>query len=99
VKLALRCFQGIQLSVPFVGVFLQVGCHAAFSQTPLGGGVRKGQAVIAGGEFFDFLAAFTLLDNEVAGAAVKPAPFFAHEKTLQSFFYACTNHGYHVLSF
>jgi hypothetical protein len=99
VKFALGCFQGIQLSVPLIVGFLQMCCHTAFSQTPPGGGIRKDQAVIAGGEFFDFLAAFTLLNGVVTGTAVKPAPFLAHEKAVQSFFYACTNHGYHVLSF
>jgi hypothetical protein len=44
------------------------------------------------------LATFTLLDNRVAVTSVKLTPLLAHKKALNTFFYRCTNHGYHILS-
>lgn len=87
-EFAFGCLQGVQLSISFIAGFLQVCCHAAFPEAPFGGRVRKDEAVIAGGKFLNFLAAFTLLNDLVAGASVKLATFLAHEKTIQSFFYA-----------
>ena len=75
-----------------------MGRHVAIAITPLGSRIRRDEAIFPGGEFSDSLAALTLLNDRMAGAAIKLAPFFAHEKTLISFFYACTNHFNHILS-
>jgi hypothetical protein len=75
-----------------------VGSHVAITMTPLYGRIRKDKTIFAGGEIFDLLAAFTLLNNCVAGTTIKMAAFLAHEKTLIPFFYACTNHFNHILS-
>jgi hypothetical protein len=98
VEFSFGCLQGIQLSVSLFAAFLNVRCHAAFADAPFSGGVRKDKAIFAGGKFLGFLAAFTLLDDMVAGASVELAPLLAHEKAIQSFFHACTNPGYHILS-
>ncbi len=66
--------------------------------TPFGGRIGKGEAIFTGGEIFDFLTTFTLLNYGVAGTTIKLAAFLVHEKTLIPFFYACTNHFNHVLS-
>jgi hypothetical protein len=90
--------QGIQFPVTLCLRGLQVSGHAAGANPPLNCGVRKAQAVFAGWELFDFLATFTLLDNRVAVTSVKLTPLLAHKKALNTFFYRCTNHGYHILS-
>lgn len=88
----------IQLPVSLLAGFHYVSGHVAGPDTPLGYGVRENEAVFTGGELLDFLASFTLLHNGIAFAAVKPAAFFAHEKTLKTLFYTCTNHLNHSLS-
>jgi hypothetical protein len=75
-----------------------MGRHVAIAITPLGGGIRRDEAIFTGGEFLDSLAALTLLNDRMARTTVKLAAFLAHEKTLVSFFYACTNHSNHILS-
>ena len=78
---------------------LHVGSHAAVSESPLDGWIRKNQAVIAGGSFYNLLAAFTFLSYGVAVAPIELTAFAAHEGTFCPFLYACTNHGYHILSY
>ena len=75
-----------------------MGGHAAVSDSPFDGRVREALAVFAGGEFLRFLAAFTLLDNGVAGPSIKLTPVVVHKEAVKSFLYSCTNHGYHILS-
>jgi hypothetical protein len=96
--LSLGGLQGIQFSVTLCLRGLQVSGHAAGADPPLDCGVRKAQAVFAGWELFGFLATFTLLDNWVAVTSVKLTPLLVHKKALNTFFYCCTNHGYHILS-
>ena len=98
-SLTFRSLKWIDLPVSLFSLCLKVGSHVAIPGMPPGVGIRKYKAVSAGGEFFDFLAAFTLLDNGMAGAAIKLAAFFAHEKTFIPFLYACTNHFNHILSY
>jgi len=66
--------------------------------TPFGGRIGKDETIFTGGKILDFLTAFTLLNDGVAGTTVKPTAFLVHEKALIPFFYACTNHFNHVLS-
>jgi hypothetical protein len=47
---------------------------------------------------FGFLAAVTFIHNGMAAATVELAAILTHEKTLNTLFCACTNHGYHILS-
>ena len=75
-----------------------MGGHVAISESPFDGGVRKNHAVLAGGSFNDFLAAFTLLNNLVTAASIKLTSIFLHEGTFNPFLYRYTNHGYHILS-
>jgi hypothetical protein len=95
---SLRGLQGIQFSVTLYLRGLQVSGHATGADPPLDRGVRKAQAVFARGKLFGFLATFTLLDNRVAVTSVKLTPLLAHKKAINTFFYRCTNHGYHILS-
>ena len=94
----LRGLKGIQSTVPLTISGLHVGSHVAVSITPFNGWLRETYAVFAGGEFLDFLAAFALLNDGMAVASIKLTPIFGHKKTIYTFFYACTNHGYHILS-
>ena len=93
-----RGLKGIDLPIFLPVGGLHVGSHAAFSESPFDGRVRKSQAIIAGGSFSNLLAAFTLLYNRVAVTPIELTSFFTHEGTFHSFLYACTNHGYHILS-
>ena len=76
-----------------------MGSHAAVSESPFDSRVRKSQAVIAGGSFNNLLTAFTFLSYGVAVAPIELTAILAHEGTFRPFLYACTNHGYHILSF
>jgi hypothetical protein len=75
-----------------------MGSHVADTGPPFNSWLRKTRTVFSGGKLLDSLATFAFLNNLVAGAAVKLTPVLVHKKTLNTFFYACTNHGYHVLS-
>ena len=76
-----------------------MGGHAAAPESPFDGRIRKNQAIIAGGPFHHLLTAFTFLDNGVAVTPIELTTFVAHEGTFDPFLYACTNHGYHILSY
>jgi hypothetical protein len=95
----LRSLEGIYFPVFLLARDLKVRGHAAASESPFDGRIRKNQAIIAGGSFHYLLAAFTFFDNGVAVAPVELTTFVAHEGTLYPFLDACTNHGYHILSF
>ncbi len=95
----LRGLEGIDFPVLLLFLGLQVGSHAAVSESPIDGRVRKSQAVIAGGSFNNLLTAFTFLSYGVAVAPIELTAILAHEGTFRPFLYACTNHGYHILSF
>jgi hypothetical protein len=75
-----------------------VGSHIAVPDAPFGSGLREHQAVCTGSELLGFLAAITLLSDGMAAAAVELAAGLAHKKTINTFFDACTNHGYHIPS-
>lgn len=75
-----------------------MGSRIAGPDAPFDSRIREDEAILAGGKDSDFLAAFTLLNNGMAGAAVKLAAFLFHEKAVMPFFYACTNHFNHILS-
>ena len=75
-----------------------MGSHVAASRTPFDGRLREHEAVCAGSELFGFLAAITFFNNGVATAPVELAAILAHEKAVNTLFYTCTNHGYHILS-
>ncbi len=55
---------------------------------PLGGRIGECHAVFAGGILCDSLTALTLLNNDMAGAAIKSAAFLGHKGTILTFFYA-----------
>jgi hypothetical protein len=94
----LRGLQGIYFLDFLFARGLKVRGHAAASESPFDGGIRKSQAVIAGGSFQNLVAAFTFLNDGVAAAPIELATVVAHEGTLHSFFDGFTNHGYHILS-
>ena len=95
----LRSLEGIYFPVFLLARDLKVRGHTAASESPLDGRIRKSQAVIAGGSFHYLLAAFAFFDNGVTVAPIELTAFVAHEGTFHSFLDACTNHGYHILSF
>ena len=95
---ALRSLERIDLTVFFFSASLQVGRHIAGPGSPFDGRIREYKAIGAGGKIFGFLAAFTLLNNGMAGAAIKLAAFLLHEGTIIPLFYACTNQFNHILS-
>lgn len=97
-EFSLGGLEGVDLSVAFLGCFLEVGCHLAFTQPPFGCRIREDEAELACGKFPNPLTSFTLLYNGVAGAAIELAAVFGHKKTLIPLLYACTNHDYHILS-
>jgi len=72
--------------------------HVAVSDSPLYGRIREVQAKIAGREFLNFIATITLFYNGIAVTPIKLTSIFVHKKTIRTFFYRCTNHGYHILS-
>ena len=94
----LRGLEGIDFPGLLLVLGLQVGSHTAVSKSPFDGGIRKSQAVIAGGSINNLLAAFTFLSYGVAVAPIELTAILAHEGTFRPFLYACTNHGYHILS-
>ena len=73
--------------------------HAAGSQSPFDGGIREIDAVFLFGGLEHPLATFALLNDGMAITAIKLATALFHKTTFDTFFYCCTNHGYHVLSF
>ena len=75
-----------------------MGRHAAFPCSPFNDRLGEDEAVLAGRKFFGFLASGALFNDLVAGASVELASVLAHEKTLNTLFYVCANHGYHTLS-
>jgi hypothetical protein len=75
-----------------------MGRHAALPGSPFDGGLRENKAILAGGEFFGFLAAGALLDNGMAGSPIELAAVLAHEKALDTLLDAVANHGYHIPS-
>jgi hypothetical protein len=75
-----------------------MGGHAADPTSPFNGWVREAYAEFTGGEFLDFLATVTLLNNLVTATSVKLTPGFAHKKAIRTFLNRLTNHGYHDLS-
>ena len=95
---ALGRLKRIQLPISLFTCSLHMSGHIAGPYTPLGSGVRENEAVFTGGKILDFLAAFTLLYNRMAFAAIELAAFVAHKKTIHTLFYACTNHFNHTLS-
>ena len=95
---SLGCLQRINLCALLLGGLLYMRGHIAFTETPLGGRIRKDEAKTTGRKHIGFLTSFALLNDFMTGASIKLAPLIAHEIAVQSFFYACTNHGYHVLS-
>ncbi len=95
----LRGLEGIDFPVFLLVLGLHMGSHTAVSESPFDGRVRKTQAVIAGGSFNNLLAAFTFLSYGVAVTPIELTAIAAHEGTFRPFLYACTNHGYHILSF
>jgi len=95
---SLRGLKRVQFRILFFGGFFQVSGHVTTSYPPLGQRVREIEAILTGGKVFHLLAAFTLINNRVAGATIKLAAFLFHEKALITVFYACTNHFNHILS-
>jgi len=95
---ALRGLQGIHLFAFRPCSSLNVRGHVAGPETPFSTGFRKAYAVSTGRKFLDFLAAFTLIIDLVTITSVKLTSVRVHKETLYTFLYACTNHGYHILS-
>ena len=94
----LGSLQGIDLPVSAFGLYLQMGGHVAVPHTPLGSGIREDEAIFAGRKFLGPHAAFTLINNCVAGATIKLTACLAHKRAANTRFYACTVHFNHVLS-
>jgi hypothetical protein len=90
--------QGIEFSALIPVGRLHVGRHVAGSEPPFDGGVGEDHAELAGIQIHQFLASVALLHCRVAVASVEPASSLGHESALNTFFYRCTNHGYHILS-
>jgi hypothetical protein len=95
---ALGCLQGVDLHLFGDGDLSQVCGHTAFPGSPFDSGLRENQAISAGGELFDFLAAIALLNDGMAAPTVELAAVLVHEKALNSLLYAIANHGYHIPS-
>jgi hypothetical protein len=96
---AFRGLQRIQLWSLFRARGLDdVGSHIAVPDAPFGGGLREHQAICTGRKLLGFLAASALLNDGMAAAAVELAAGLPHEETINTFFNACTNHGYHIPS-
>jgi hypothetical protein len=72
--------------------------HIACPQTPLGGWIRERNAILSIGENPNLLAALTLSNNRMAGAAIKLAALLGHKNALLSYFNGSANHGNHILS-
>ena len=72
--------------------------HVAVPHAPFGSGIRENEAVFAGRKFLDPHAAFTLLNDCVACAAIKLTAFLAHKRAANTRFYTCTVHFNHILS-
>jgi hypothetical protein len=75
-----------------------VSGHGALPGSPFDGRLRENKAILAGGKFFDFLAAVALLNDGMAGSTIELAAGLVHEKTLNTLLYAIANHGYHIPS-
>ena len=75
-----------------------MGSHIAVPDAPFGSRLGEHQTVGTGRELRGFLAAGAFFGDRVAAAAVKLAAGLTHEKTINTFFYTCTNHGYHIPS-
>ena len=95
---ALRGLQGIYLHLFGGRRLCQVSGHAAFPGSPFDRRLRENKAILAGGKFFDFLAAIALLNDGVAASPIELTAILAHEKTLDTQFHAIANHGYHIPS-
>jgi hypothetical protein len=95
---ALGGFQRVDLPVSLSIGGLYMGGHVTGTETPFDGRIREIDAVCTGGKLLGSLATFTLFNDGVAVAAVELTTCFFHEETVYAFFYACTKHGYHILS-
>jgi hypothetical protein len=73
--------------------------HGALPGSPFNGRLRENKAILAGGKFFGFLAAITLLDNGVAATPIELAAVLSHEKALNTLLNVIANHGDHIPSF
>lgn len=98
VSAAFGRFQGIEFLCRLFRFFYNVRGHIACAQAPLGSWIREGKAVLSAWKDRDFLAALALLDNWMAGAAVKLAALLVHKNTVISYFNGSANHGNHILS-
>jgi len=97
------CALGGLQRVDFLGFlgrpgFCHVGGHAALPGSPFDGRLGEDETVFTGWKFLDFLAPDALFNDLVAGASIELASVLAHEETLDTLFYVCANHGYHILS-
>lgn len=96
---AFRCLQRIQLWSLFRARGLDdVGSHIAVPDAPFGSRLREHQAVRTGREWLGFLTASAFFSDGMAATAVELAAGLPHEKTINTLFYTCTNHGYHIPS-
>ena len=75
-----------------------MGSHIAVPDAPFGCRLREHKAVGTGRELFGFLAAAALFNDGMAASAIELATRLPHEETINTLFYACTNHGYHIPS-
>jgi hypothetical protein len=75
-----------------------VGGHGTLPGSPFDDRLGEDKAIISGRKFFGFLASDALFNDLMAGATVELASVLAHEETLYTLLYACTNHGNHILS-
>jgi hypothetical protein len=98
VRAAFRRLQWIEFLCRLFQFFYNVRGHIACSQAPLGGRVREGNTVLSAWKNSYLLAALALIDNGMAGAAIKLAALLAHKNTIISNFDGSANHGNHILS-
>jgi hypothetical protein len=75
-----------------------MGSHIAVPDAPFGSRLREHQAVRTSRELLGFLTASAFFSDGMAATAVELAAGLPHEKTINTFLYTCTNHGYHIPS-
>ncbi|VBB42074.1 hypothetical protein TRIP_B200214 [uncultured Desulfatiglans sp.] len=95
---AFGSLEGVDLGVRFLGGFFHVGGHIAFREAPFRCRIGEDGAVFPGGEFFDPLAALTLLDDGMTAASIELAALLLHKGALDAFLYGCAKHVNHILS-
>ena len=94
-RTSFRSLEWIHFSGSLGCFSLQVSCEVTVSPLPLRGRIGIAAAKLPRREFNDPAAAFTTLDNIMAGSTVKRTTLLAHEDAANSWFNRYTVHGNH----